>query len=47
MSARTLPGFRPALSFTLLYLSFMVLIPLAGLFLKTRGAHLGPVPGTS
>jgi sulfate transport system permease protein len=35
MSARTLPGFRPALSFTLLYLSFMVLIPLAGLFLKT------------
>ena len=35
MSARTLPGFRPALSFTLLYLSFMVLIPLAGLFLKS------------
>ena len=35
MSARTLPGFRPALSFTLLYLGFMVLIPLAGLFLKT------------
>jgi sulfate/thiosulfate transport system permease protein len=35
MSSRTLPGFRPALSFTLLYLSFMVLIPLAGLFLKT------------
>jgi sulfate/thiosulfate transport system permease protein len=35
MSARTLPGFRPALSFTLLYLSFVVLIPLAGLFLKS------------
>ena len=35
MSARTLPGLRPALSFTLLYLSFMVLIPLAGLFLKS------------
>jgi sulfate transport system permease protein len=35
MSARTLPGFRPALSFTLLYLGFMVLIPLAGLFLKS------------
>jgi len=35
MSTRTLPGFRPALSFTLLYLSFMVLIPLAGLFLKS------------
>jgi len=35
MSARTLPGFRPALSFTLLYLSLMVLIPLAGLFLKS------------
>ena len=35
MSARTLPGLRPALSFTLLYLGFMVLIPLAGVFLKT------------
>jgi sulfate transport system permease protein len=35
MSSRTLPGFRPALSFTLLYLSFLVLIPLAGLFLKS------------
>src|SRR3954469_4424334 len=35
MSARTLPGFRPALSITLLYLSLMVLIPLAGLFLKS------------
>jgi sulfate transport system permease protein len=35
MSARTLPGFRPALSFTLLYLSLVVLIPLAGLFLKS------------
>jgi len=35
MSARSLPGFKPALSFTLLYLSFVVLIPLACLFLKT------------
>jgi sulfate/thiosulfate transport system permease protein len=35
MSARTLPGFRPALSFTLVYLSLVVLIPLAGLFLKS------------
>jgi sulfate transport system permease protein len=35
MSARTLPGFRPALSFTLLYLGLMVVIPLAGLFLKS------------
>src|SRR4051812_50207066 len=35
MSARTLPGFRPALSFTLLYVSLVVLIPLAGLFLKS------------
>ena len=35
MSSRTLPGFRPALSFTLLYLGLVVLIPLAGLFLKS------------
>jgi sulfate transport system permease protein len=35
MSARSLPGFKPALSFTLLYLSLVVLIPLACLFLKT------------
>ena len=31
MSARTLPGFRPALSFTLLYLSLVVLLPLGAL----------------
>ena len=42
-----LPGFRPALSFTLLYLSFMVLIPLAGLFLKTAQLTWAQVPGTS
>jgi sulfate transport system permease protein len=35
MSSRALPGFRPALGFTMLYLSIVVLIPLAGLFLKT------------
>ena len=35
MSSRALPGFRPALGFTMLYLSVVVLIPLAGLFLKT------------
>ncbi len=42
MSARTLPGFRPALSFTLLYLSFMVLIPLAGALSEDRTAAPGP-----
>src|SRR5687767_13466736 len=30
-----LPGFGPALGFTILYLSLLVLIPLSGLFLKT------------
>jgi sulfate transport system permease protein len=30
-----LPGFGPALGFTVLYLSLLVLIPLAGLFLKS------------
>jgi ABC-type sulfate transport system permease component len=30
-----LPGFGLALGFTLLYLSLIVLIPLAGLFMKT------------
>jgi sulfate/thiosulfate transport system permease protein len=35
MSSRALPGFRPALGFTMLYLSIVVLIPLAGLFMKT------------
>ena len=34
-ASRTLPGFRPAVGFTVLYLSLVVLIPLAGLFLKT------------
>ena len=37
MSARTLPGFRPALGFTIVYLSLLVLIPLTGVFLKTTG----------
>ena len=37
MSARTLPGFRPALGFTIVYLSLLVLIPLAGVFLKSTG----------
>jgi sulfate/thiosulfate transport system permease protein len=35
MSRRTLPGFRPALGFTVVYLSLIVLIPLAGVFLKS------------
>jgi len=37
MSARTLPGFRPALGFTIVYLSLLVLIPLSGVFLKSTG----------
>jgi sulfate/thiosulfate transport system permease protein len=37
MSARTLPGFRPALGFTVVYLSLLVLIPLTGVFLKSTG----------
>jgi sulfate transport system permease protein len=32
-----LPGFGPALGFTLLYLGLVVLIPLAGLFVKSSG----------
>lgn len=32
-----LPGFRPALSFTVLYLSLLVLIPLSALLLKSFG----------
>ena len=32
-----LPGFRPALGFTLLYLSLLVLLPLAALVLKSAG----------
>src|SRR5262245_57721992 len=37
MAGRTLPGFRPALGFTLVYLSLLVLIPLSGVFLKSAG----------
>jgi sulfate/thiosulfate transport system permease protein len=37
MSARTLPGFRRALGFTVIYLSLLVLIPLTGVFLKSTG----------
>jgi sulfate transport system permease protein len=37
MSARMLPGFRPALGFTIVYLSLLVLIPLTGVFLKSTG----------
>jgi sulfate transport system permease protein len=36
-SPGVLPGFGPALGFTLLYLGLIVLIPLAGVFLKTAG----------
>jgi sulfate transport system permease protein len=32
-----LPGFGPALGFTLVYLSLLVLIPLAGVFLRASG----------
>jgi len=41
-SAKTslMPGFRPALGFTVLYLSLLVLIPLSALLLKSFG--LGP-----
>ena len=35
--AVVLPGFRPALGFTLVYLSLLVLIPLSGVFIKTAG----------
>jgi sulfate transport system permease protein len=38
--ARVLPGFSLTLGCTLFYLSFLVLIPFAGLFLK--GAAIGP-----
>ena len=40
MSARTLPGFRPALGFTVVYLSLLVLIPLTAVFLKSTGLSL-------
>lgn len=35
--ASVLPGFAPTLGFTLFYLSLIVLIPLAGLFLRSAG----------
>jgi sulfate/thiosulfate transport system permease protein len=35
IAPRVLPGFGPALGFTLVYLGLLVLIPLAGLFLKS------------
>jgi sulfate transport system permease protein len=35
MSRRVLPGFGPTLGFTLAWLGLLVLIPLAGVFLKT------------
>ena len=35
---RVLPGFGPSLGFTLTYLSLLVLIPLAGVFL--RASHM-------
>ena len=38
---RILPGFRLALGFTLLYFCLIVLIPLAGLVLKTTGMSWG------
>jgi sulfate transport system permease protein len=36
-----LPGFRPTLGFTLLYLSLVVLLPLAALILKSAGLSWG------
>ena len=38
-----LPGFGLALGFTVLYLSLIVLIPLAATFLKASALQLGPV----
>ena len=37
IARRVLPGFGPALGFTLSYLSLLVLIPLAGTFLRASG----------
>jgi sulfate transport system permease protein len=34
---RVLPGFGPALGFTITYLSLLILIPLAGVFLRAAG----------
>ena len=39
MAVRILPGFRPALGFTLVYLSLLVLIPLSGVFIKVPGSR--------
>ena len=38
---KTLPGFRLTLGFTLLYLALIVLVPLSGLFGKTKALGLG------
>ena len=35
VARRVLPGFGPALGFTVTYLSLLVLIPLAGVFLRS------------
>ena len=37
---RVLPGFAPTLGFTLFYLSLIVLVPLAGVFVKASGLGL-------
>jgi sulfate transport system permease protein len=39
---RVLPGFKPAISLTIGYVSLLILIPLATLVLKS--AALGPAP---
>jgi sulfate transport system permease protein len=41
MAVRVLPGFRPALGFTIAYLSLLVLIPLSGVFIKSAGLSWG------
>lgn len=41
-----LPGFRPTLGFTLLYLSLLVLLPLAALVLKSTGLGWGELWST-
>ncbi|WP_394846675.1 sulfate ABC transporter permease subunit CysT [Pendulispora brunnea] len=40
---RTLPGFRLTMGFTLLYLALIVLVPLSGLFGKTKALGLGEI----
>ena len=42
-----LPGFRLTLGYTLLYLSLIVLIPLAASFVKTQRRSPGSSSGTS